>query len=169
MRRFLRELRVAASIDSPHVVRVYELGDESAPMPYLAMELLKGEDLAQILREEPRLAAAEVVEMVRQVGLGLAVVAYRALTGHPPFKGDDLPVLMEVLARMPARPGALAELDPDVDAFFAVALAKQPAKRFQTAAQLCDALAAALEGKLDPALRERARALLGELSWCEAG
>ncbi len=244
VRRFLRELRVAASIDSPHVVRVYELGDESAPMPYLAMELLKGEDLAQILRAEPRLAAAEVVEMVRQVGLGLAaaaergivhrdlkpqnlfrvegahptwkildfgvskladsamgltrgeaigtprymapeqargedvdaradvyslaVVAYRALTGHPPFKGDDLPVLMEVLARMPARPGALAELDPDVDAFFAVALAKQPAQRFQSAAELCEALAAALEGKLDPALRERAAALLAELSWCEA-
>lgn len=244
VRRFLRELRIAASIDSPHVVRVFELGDESAPMPYLAMELLKGEDLAQILRAEPRLEPAEVVEMVRQVGLGLtaagergivhrdlkpqnlfrvegahpvwtildfgvsklvdsakgltrgeaigtprymapeqargeevdaradvyslAVVAYRALTGHPPFKGDDLPVLMEVLARLPARPSALAELDPDVDAFFAVALAKQPAQRFQTALELREALEAALAGRLDPGVRERAAALLDELSWSEA-
>jgi eukaryotic-like serine/threonine-protein kinase len=245
VRRFLRELRIAASIESPHVVRVFELGDESAPMPYLAMELLRGEDLAQILRAEPRLAPAEVVEMVRQVGLGLtaagergivhrdlkpqnlfrveaahptwkildfgvskladsakgltrgeaigtprymapeqargeevdaradvyslAVVAYRALTGHPPFKGDDLPVLMEVLARMPARPGALAELHADVDAFFAVALAKQPDQRFQTAMELREALEAALAGRLDAPVRERAAALLAELSWSEAG
>jgi len=132
-----------------------------------AMGLTRGEAIGTPRYMAPEQARGEDVDARADV-YSLAVVAYRALTGHPPFKGDDLPVLMEVLARMPARPGALAELDPDVDAFFAVALAKQPAQRFQSAAELCEALAAALEGKLDPALRERAAALLAELSWCEA-
>lgn len=73
VRRFLREVRVAASLDSPHVVRVLEVGDEAAPLPYLAMERLEGEDLAQILRKKERLDGGEVVDLVRQVGRGLQV------------------------------------------------------------------------------------------------
>jgi serine/threonine-protein kinase len=73
VRRFLREVRVAASLDSPHVVRVLEVGDETAPLPYLAMEKLEGEDLAQILRRRERLEPGEVLDLVRQVGRGLRV------------------------------------------------------------------------------------------------
>ncbi len=75
VRRFLREVSIAASFDSPHVVRVFEVGGETAPLPYLAMERLRGEDLAQVLRKETRLQPAAAVELVRQVGRGLAAAA----------------------------------------------------------------------------------------------
>ncbi len=75
VRRFLREVKIASSFDSPHVVRVFEVGDESAPLPYLAMERLTGEDLAQVLRRDGRLPARDVIELVRQVGRGLEAAA----------------------------------------------------------------------------------------------
>jgi serine/threonine-protein kinase len=67
----MREVRIAASLDSPHVVRVFEVGDESAPLPYLAMERLHGENLAQILRRERRLDEHAVRAVVRQVARGI--------------------------------------------------------------------------------------------------
>jgi serine/threonine-protein kinase len=71
VRRFRREVRIAASLDSPNVVRVLEVGDESAPLPYLAMERLRGEDLAQILRREAKLEPPAIIDMIRQIGRGL--------------------------------------------------------------------------------------------------
>jgi serine/threonine-protein kinase len=89
VRRFLREVRIAGSLDSPHIVRVIEVGNESAPLPYLAMERLHGEDLAQRLRREERLEPAAVVELVRQVGRGLAVAAAAGIV-HRDLKPQNL-------------------------------------------------------------------------------
>ncbi len=73
VRRFLRELRTAAAIESPHVVRVLEVGE--APIPYLAMERLRGGDLAELLRRRGTLTPAEIVDLTRQVGAGIAAAA----------------------------------------------------------------------------------------------
>jgi serine/threonine-protein kinase len=89
VRRFLREVRVAASLDSPHVVRVLEVGDETAPLPYLAMERLEGEDLAQILRKKERLDGVEVIDLVRQVGLGLRTASEAGIV-HRDLKPQNL-------------------------------------------------------------------------------
>jgi serine/threonine-protein kinase len=89
VRRFLREVRIAASLDSPHVVKVLEVGDESAPLPYLAMERLEGEDLAQILRKKERLTAAETIELARQVGSGLRVASGAGIV-HRDLKPQNL-------------------------------------------------------------------------------
>lgn len=89
VRRFLREVRIAASLDSPHVVAVLEVGDESAALPFLAMERLEGEDLAQILRREERLAHDAVVDLVRQVGNGLRA-AHAAGIVHRDLKPQNL-------------------------------------------------------------------------------
>jgi len=69
--RFAREARSAAALDSPHVVRVVEVSPDDAAMPFLAMELLEGNDLATILRERATLPVAEVVTLLRQLGAGL--------------------------------------------------------------------------------------------------
>src|SRR3954470_20463162 len=47
--RFKREYRTAASIDHPHVVTVYEAG-ESGTTLFIAMRLVKGEDLRALIR-----------------------------------------------------------------------------------------------------------------------
>src|SRR5262249_51228723 len=41
--RFLREVRVASAIDSPHVVRVLEAATASDALPFLAMDRLEGQ------------------------------------------------------------------------------------------------------------------------------
>lgn len=73
--RFRREAEVVSSFDSAHVTRVYEVGGEDAAVPYIAMELLEGEDLGTILRARPKLPIAEVAELVRQTGRGLEEAA----------------------------------------------------------------------------------------------
>src|SRR5688500_18228121 len=42
--RFLREAKAAAAIGHPHIVQVFDAG-VSEGLPFLAMELLRGEDL----------------------------------------------------------------------------------------------------------------------------
>jgi serine/threonine-protein kinase len=96
VRRFMREVRIAASLDSIHVVRVLEIGDESAPLPYLAMERLRGEDLGATLRRDARLKPAAVVDLVRQVGSGLEVAAaagivHRDLKPQNVFRNETEP------------------------------------------------------------------------------
>ncbi len=97
----------------------------------------------------------------------LAAIAYRALTGHPPFTGKDVPTtLYEVVYNMPRRPSELSpDLPADVDLVLAVGLAKRPDDRFPTGAALADALADALHGQLSPALRSRAQQLLALQPW----
>jgi serine/threonine-protein kinase len=71
--RFLRELRTAAAIRSPNIVEVIEVGEQ--PVPYLVMERLEGQTLAEILRSRRALAPAEVIDLVRQVGTGITAAA----------------------------------------------------------------------------------------------
>lgn len=87
--RFAREARSAAALDSPHVVRVVEVSPDDAAMPFLAMELLEGNDLATILRERATLPVAEVVTLLRQLGAGLEA-AHRAGIVHRDLKPQNV-------------------------------------------------------------------------------
>jgi serine/threonine-protein kinase len=71
IKRFAREARAAASLDSPYVVRVLATPADDSPIPYLAMERLRGEDLASMLRRERRLSSRDVGRLVVQVGRAL--------------------------------------------------------------------------------------------------
>jgi serine/threonine-protein kinase len=96
----------------------------------------------------------------------LATIAYRCLTGRYPFTAADTPTLLyAVVHRMPARPSALAELPADVDRWCAIAMAKSPDARFAGGHEQAYALAAAIDGTLDPKLRRRADALIRKQPW----
>ena len=96
----------------------------------------------------------------------LAAVAYRCLVGRHPFSGTDTSALLyAVVHRMPPRPGEIVKLPADIDAWFAIALAKDPAARFSTGAALAAALDAALDDALDPDLRRRAASLIAKQPW----
>ncbi len=76
-------------------------------------------------------------------------------------------VLAKVIGQMPVRPTRLAAVPAAVDAFFAIALAKDKDDRFESADALCSAFASALAGELSAEHRERARALLAEHPWAQ--
>ncbi|MFO0739308.1 MAG: serine/threonine-protein kinase [Labilithrix sp.] len=71
--RFLREARAAAALSNAHVMRVLDVGEITAEMPYLVMEYLDGENLSQRLARGP-IPQEEVLEIFSQVcdGLGEA-------------------------------------------------------------------------------------------------
>ncbi len=87
--RFEREAKLVASLESPHVVKVFEIGGALSPLPYLAMEHLVGHDLAFHLRERRRLKPAQVVDMVKQVAAGLMVTRERDIV-HRDLKPQNL-------------------------------------------------------------------------------
>jgi serine/threonine-protein kinase len=96
----------------------------------------------------------------------LGVILYRLLTGVPAVVPGDVPVMMhEVAFRVPLQPSQRAQLPPELDAVLAIGLAKSPLHRFATAGELADALVAALDGKLDRTLVQRADSLLRVHPW----
>ncbi|HEY4241874.1 MAG TPA: serine/threonine-protein kinase [Kofleriaceae bacterium] len=220
--RFHRELAVAAKLESPHIVRVFELSAADALVPYLAMERLHGEDLATRLRATSRMPSDELVLLLDQVGRALEVarlagvvhrdlkphnlflhegsswkvldfgvskllgsdgtltgegivgtpqymapeqasggqvshladvyalgaIAYRCLTGRSPYKGDDLAELVyQVVHAAPVRPGALGRVSPGIEDVLAIAMAKDPRRRFPSALSFAQAFVAARRGK----------------------
>jgi serine/threonine-protein kinase len=88
-RRFHREGKIAAGLDSPHVVRVHEIGELADGAPYLAMELLEGKDLATLLRQYRQLDLEAVVELATHVATGLDA-AHAAGVVHRDVKPQNL-------------------------------------------------------------------------------
>ncbi|MEO8550917.1 MAG: hypothetical protein ABI678_13115, partial [Kofleriaceae bacterium] len=96
----------------------------------------------------------------------LSAIAYRALTGHPPFAGGEIAeTLYKVVHTRPRRPTLLAALPPELDLVLAIGMAKNPAQRFATAAQLVEALAGAFSGTLPEGVVDRGRGLEHGGAW----
>src|SRR5688572_16681098 len=71
--RFLQEARVGSRIASDHVVQVIAAGvDPSSNVPWLVMELLQGEEVADRVKRAGPLSRAEVAEVAKQLGHALA-------------------------------------------------------------------------------------------------
>jgi eukaryotic-like serine/threonine-protein kinase len=69
--RFVREARLAARLSHPNVVSVYDAGEEADGRPYIVMENVDGETLADLLHERGRLPADEAVGLALQACRGL--------------------------------------------------------------------------------------------------
>ena len=86
--RFLREGRAVARIRHPHVVQVFALGLEAAT-PYLAMELLRGDDLSQVIAREGRLSVDGALDLVLPVVAAVAA-AHDAGVIHRDLKPSNV-------------------------------------------------------------------------------
>jgi serine/threonine-protein kinase len=76
--RFRREARAAARLSHPNIVAVFD-SDADADQPYLVMEYVPGESLAQLLHRQGRLAPRRAVELASQVCVALAAAHAQGL------------------------------------------------------------------------------------------
>lgn len=228
--RFRRESRIAARLDSPHVVPIHDFGMIEGRL-YIDMRLVRGGDLGARLAAEGPMNPDRAVTVVSQladaldtahaaglvhrdvkpsnalltspssqdfayltdfgivhvleptsadrltvtgsflgtpaymapeqlVGKGfdrrldvyaLACLLVTALTGRPPFVGDQLSVMYQQLhSTPPPLSSRRSDLPPALDAVVASALAKRPEERPPSAGVLADAMRRAL-GTASPA------------------
>jgi serine/threonine-protein kinase len=92
--RFMREAQTAAKLDCPYVVRVLEVGTTASEIPFIAMERLRGHDLAHQLRRQRRLQLPVANAVVGQVAVGLeaaraAGIVHRDLKPHNLFSAEE--------------------------------------------------------------------------------
>ncbi|MBX3273396.1 MAG: serine/threonine protein kinase [Sandaracinaceae bacterium] len=75
--RFLREAQTAAGVGNPHIIAVSDAGVTGDGRPFLAMELLAGQDLEQRIERGGPLSVAEAIAVGGQLleGLGAAHAA----------------------------------------------------------------------------------------------
>jgi YVTN family beta-propeller protein len=76
--RLLRESRLAASLDHPHVVPVYDAGEADGRL-FIAMRYVDGVDLKALLRDAAPLAPERVVDIAGQVAEALDAAHQRGL------------------------------------------------------------------------------------------
>ncbi len=89
-RRFEQEARVGAQIPSEHVVQVIAAGfDEATQSPWLAMELLEGEELADRVRRSGPLPFDEARLLFSQLGHAMGA-AHRARIVHRDLKPENI-------------------------------------------------------------------------------
>jgi serine/threonine-protein kinase len=89
IQRLLREARLAAAIKSDHIAKVLDVGTTDAGAPYLVMEHLEGESLAQRLHRPPTLGVDEVLSLTREICRGLAAAHAKGIV-HRDLKPSNI-------------------------------------------------------------------------------
>jgi serine/threonine protein kinase len=90
IRRFHREARAAAAIRSAHVVQILDHSvDQATGWPFIVMELLEGESLAQRISRVTRISPAEAARIFTQVARALSR-AHEAGIIHRDLKPDNV-------------------------------------------------------------------------------
>lgn len=77
--RFLREARAVAALEHQHILAIYHVGEYQG-MSYLAMPLLKGQGLSEILKQRKPLSLEESLRYARQIAEGLAAAHAKGVT-----------------------------------------------------------------------------------------
>jgi serine/threonine-protein kinase len=89
VKRFHQEARSAGAIGHPNICEVYDLGTLDDGSPYLVMERLVGETLADRIQSEGGLPFDDVIEVVTQVLSGL-VAAHEKGIVHRDIKPENI-------------------------------------------------------------------------------
>jgi hypothetical protein len=232
--RFEREVRATTELSHPNTIRIFDYGATEDGLWYYAMELLEGQTLGALVKENGplpsrralviALQAARALTEAHEHGIihrdikpenlfivnvsgegdflklldfgiakdigkeggtltnigalmgtpmymapeqvrndvvdartdvySLGAVLYKALTGHPPFEKKTSLSMLEAQLMEPASPPSVwLEVSPCLEAVVMKCLEKKPADRFESAAQLAEALTACLR---DESIRTQA-------------
>ncbi|MDX9956494.1 MAG: Stk1 family PASTA domain-containing Ser/Thr kinase, partial [Anaerolineae bacterium] len=91
--RFLNEARTAARLDHPNIVHIYDVGAHQAgsqqEQPYIVMEVVNGQDLKTLIRQQAPLRLPQALEFARQI-CGAVAVAHRAGLVHCDIKPQNV-------------------------------------------------------------------------------
>ena len=88
--RFLREMEAVGKLDHPNIVRAMDAGEADGKY-YLAMELIEGTDLKNLVRHRGPLAVADACELIRQAATAVQYAHARGLL-HRDIKPSNLMV-----------------------------------------------------------------------------
>jgi serine/threonine-protein kinase len=86
--RFAREAKAAAALQSSHVVRVFDYGVQDG-QPYLVMELLAGESLAERLARQGKLSPAQTLEVLLPTLRGIELAHEQGVV-HRDLKPENI-------------------------------------------------------------------------------
>ena len=126
LERFHAEVRIARQISHPNVCRVYDIGEVDG-QPFISMEYVDGEDLADLLQRIGRLPADKALDTARKICAGLAAahdkgVIHRDLKpqnimlnkrGEPVIMDFGLAAVADQLTGAEARNGTPAYMSPE--------------------------------------------------------
>lgn len=86
--RFMREAQSAAALRSPHVVQILDYGIDGK-VPFMAMELLEGENLAQRIKRVKRLTPTDTARILSHIGRAISR-AHEAGIVHRDLKPENV-------------------------------------------------------------------------------
>jgi formylglycine-generating enzyme required for sulfatase activity len=87
--RFLREARATAAIEHDHIVTIYHVSEPGEPVPYLAMQFLKGVTLEDFLRSGKTLNIPQIMRIGKEIAKALAAAHSRQLI-HRDIKPSNI-------------------------------------------------------------------------------
>lgn len=89
VKRFLREARTATKVEHENVVQLFELGSTGTGTAYIAMELLRGEPLAETIEREAPMPWRRAKTIALQICRAMHV-AHAASVIHRDLKPDNV-------------------------------------------------------------------------------
>ncbi|MFO0666218.1 MAG: protein kinase [Polyangiaceae bacterium] len=90
--RFHREARAASRLDHPNCVAVLDFGEDETGLLYIAMELLQGVDLFEVIHKEWPLDRNRIIEIMRQTLAGVAKAHENGIV-HRDLKPENIMIV----------------------------------------------------------------------------
>jgi len=97
--RLLQEARAAASLGHPAIIRVFDFGTTERGDPFIAMELLHGENLSELLQRRSKVSAVRAVQTLLPIVDALASAHATGII-HRDLKPDNIFISREAGGRL---------------------------------------------------------------------
>lgn len=96
--RFFREAESAGTLSHPHIVTIYDAGDEQ-DLAYIAMEFLEGDDLDKYVKKDKLLPMRKVIEYVADIADALDYAHQKGIV-HRDIKPANIMLLKSGMAKI---------------------------------------------------------------------